>query len=409
MTMERSYKRIASGMIAGFCVLNTQSIAKYSINYQWGGGSLLYSYATEGNDGMVLKKSNGKTQGEGMKEEDNESLPKKELNKAILYFKIECSDSVSDIELEKLLKLSGVTTNGSTVPEVEDLRKADGTTEENKININGTEKFFKEDATDKSDLIRFKLQCKYEDQQIKDAIHPVVDAINSIGDITKENNDTKIKEKLIALLNIAIVAGDDCYNINKNDNVKKWLNEAMENNGKNNYEKDISKLGIRLNRAFMACAESIKLLAPEGIDFTVDNSDNSSDYSKLESASQAKQSYWTSNGQGNNIMKNIYADMKGMLDIFNRGANGYEVPLRLDDNAINYDTEGSFQNSNTFQVYNTNDRKSKLYLKNDATNHKKILTFEVPLDLPEFTDTGKKIIWFKAFIDKKHTILEMVD
>lgn len=37
MTMERSYKRIASGMIAGFCVLNTQSIAKYSINYQCGG------------------------------------------------------------------------------------------------------------------------------------------------------------------------------------------------------------------------------------------------------------------------------------------------------------------------------------------------------------------------------------
>ena len=88
-----------------------------------------------------------------------------------------------------------------------------------------------------------------------------------------------------ALLNKAIEAGDDCYDINQNNYVKQWLDEAMENNGKNHYEKDISKLGIRLNRAFMACAESIKLLAPEGINFTVDNSGNSSDYSKLESAS----------------------------------------------------------------------------------------------------------------------------
>lgn len=358
---------------------------------------MLYSYAAEGNDGMVLKKSNGKTQGEGMKEEDNESLPKKELNKAILYFKIECSDSVSDIELEKLLKLSGVTTNGSTVPEVEDLRKADGTTEENKININGTEKFFKEEnSEDKSDLIRFKLQCKYEDQQIKDAIQPVVNKIKSIGDITDKNNNTNITYELNDLLKIAIVAGYSCHNINDDENVKTWLNKAI-------YEPNIFALGKKLNRAFMACAESIKLLAPKGINFKVDNSGNSSDYSKLESASEKEEiSYWLK-------MENIYADMKGMLDIFDRGANGYEVPLHLDDNAINCNTEFSFQKSNTFQVYNTNDRKSKLYLKNDETNDKKTLTFEIPLDLPEFTATKKEIIWFKAFIDKKHPILEMVD
>lgn len=388
MAMKKSYKKIASVMIAAFCVVNTQSIVKYSINCQSGGGNLLYSYAAEGNNGVYLKKSVGKTITYG-----TEYSSEIELNKAILYFKINCPDSVSDSELEELLKLSGVTKDdGSTVPAGQDLRKADGTTEENKINIIGTEKFFKEeDATDKSDLIRFKLQCKYEDQQIKDAIQPVVDEIQNIGDITDENDNTEIKEKLIALLNKAIVAGYSCYNINKNNNVKTWLNKAI-------YEPNILALGKKLNRAFMACAESIKLLAPEGIDFTANNSD----YSKLESASKQEISYWLK-------MENIYADMKGMLDIFKRGANGYVVPLHLDDNAINYDTEGSFQESNTFQVYNTNDRKSKLYLKNDATNHKKTLTFEIPLDLPEFTDTKKEIIWFEVFIDKKHTILEMVD
>lgn len=212
---------------------------------------MLYSYAVDEDNGILLKDSNAHTIGNELKGDFTLSLPNNNLNKAIFTFKIKCSESVSDFELEELLKLSKVTktTEETSVPTVEELKNADGTTEEKKIYIIGTENFFKEEnSEDKSDLIRFKLQC-----------------VNNI-------------------------------------------------------------------------------------DQTLD--------------------------------------------------------LQLSEDAITTttDTKEGKQASKTFKVYNTTDRKSKLYLQND--NNEKILTFEIPLDLPEFTDIKKKIKSFKIFIAHKNEIFD---
>ncbi len=109
-------------------------------------------------------------------------------------------------------------------------------------------------------------------------------------------------------------------------------------------------------------------------------------------------------------------DMRGMVDILNQGDTkglfGDIADLPLDAKETTTIEEG-LQTSDTFKVYNTTDRKSKLYLVNDEQNHKKILTFEIPLDLPECksvtedgTTTVRKIDSFMVYIDAKHSILD---
>ena len=254
------------------------------------------------------------------------TLKNSECNKALFTFKIECSELVSDVELEELLKLSGVTKDGITVPTVSELKSADGTTDDKKIKIQGTEKFFKTaEAPDKSELVRFKLKNTYENavgKAIKEAVQTVVDAINnsgsSLGDkyywmdidpgdqsdaawnyiATNGGTGNNITE-LDNLLDKAIKAGEACYAINKNSEVNSWLtaakgfrtdyNNATDNKGK------LKNLGIGLDRAFMACAKSIVLLG-EAKGYTEDDfTANDSRYSSLNDNSSQNIDCWSQN------------------------------------------------------------------------------------------------------------------
>ena len=87
--------------------------------------------------------------------------------------------------------------------------------------------------------------------------------------------------------------------------------------------------------------------------------------------------------------------------------------LALDSSPLTVSEEG-LQTADTFKVYQiSSGSQSQLYLENDGTNHKKILTFEIPLDLPEcksVTENGKPepkaIKSFIVYTDAKHAILE---
>ena len=394
-----------------------------------------------------------------MKGSSTLALKDSERNKALFTFRIECSNLVSDVELEELLRLSGVTKDGTTVPTVSELKSADGTEAAKKIKIQGTEKFFKTaEALDKSELVRFKLKNTYANevgQKIKEAVQPVVDAINNNGssladkynNLTssisqyfdynldgdnawhylatnqmREGEDTNTKE-LASLLDEAIKAGENCYAINQDSGVNEWLEAAKgfrtayqaasDNKGK------LTNLGIGLNRAFMACAKSIVLLG-EAKGYTEDNfTANNSWYSYLKNTSSRNIDLWSGDASGCSIY--ICHDMYGMVESTGIVQQGIDKGLFGDatadlalDNPPLTEVEEGLQTADTFKVYQiSGGSQSQLYLENDEKNNKKILTFEIPLDLPECKSvtengetTNKKITSFMVYEEYKNAILE---
>ena len=376
------------------------------------------------------------------------TLKNSECNKALFTFKIECSELVSDVELEELLKLSGVTRDGATVPIVSELKSADGTEATKKIKIQGTEKFFKAaEAADKSELVRFKLKNTYANEvgkAIKEAVQPVVDAINNNGSSlvkkyllmdlhASDKSDEAWKylatdggdniTELANLLDTAIKAGETCYAINQDSGVNEWLNAAKgfktEYSKASNNKGKLPNLGIGLNRAFMACAKSIVLLG-KAKNYTEDNfTANSSWYSYLNHNSSRKIDSWSTIVYWCCVY--IYQDMKGIVESTGIVQQGIDKGLFGDatadlalDNSPLTDAEEGLQTADTFKVYQiTGGSQSQLYLENDEKNNKKILTFEIPLDLPEcksVTENGetetKKITSFMVYEEYKNAILE---
>ena len=153
--MERRSKKIAAGMLAGCCVLSTESVLGSFQKLPMGGGHELISYAeteTSGNTEteLTVEALALDSTAEGYKN-----------YKGTLKYKIKFNSITDNFAINTILRNSGVTKADGKAAISTDVS---GKTSGDALTIIGTENFFKAAGTDGvSNLTRFKLKAKYKD------------------------------------------------------------------------------------------------------------------------------------------------------------------------------------------------------------------------------------------------------
>lgn len=381
------------------------------------------------------------------------------LNNAKFTFEVACDANVSDAELNEVIMLSGVKKkpeNGETpvAPTATELRSA--TDASSAVRITDVGSFFKTDAN-KCKLANFEISRGWGSgslgtelakinitNELKTRIETInnnystrsfeltqaVDqAMSNYGLGSAQYNEAYFNEwsydttdawnqmtdddfnKLSALANTAIEVARKCYAFNNNSTVGTHLTNAETGyngyqNSSNNQDK-FKNLIVAICNAFMACCTSIENVATEleiAEDFTKTENGNNSRYYYLKNYL-----YNSSSDVGDNFYlptERLGKYLPGMqymlerataLDLLKGGASGLTL-----DNTETVGAEASTSVAGeTFQIYDTETRHAKLYFKNN------VITFEIPLDLPERTNDADnpKINLFSISCLGKNAIL----
>ena len=356
------------------------------------------------------------------------------LNNAKFTFEVACDANVSDAELNEVIMLSGVKKkpgDGGTAvaPTATELRNA--TDASSAVRITEVGSFFKTDAN-KCKLANFEISRGWGSGSlgeitqinISDELKTRIETINNnystrsfefeqavgqamsnYGFGSAQYNEAYSNEmtynsvtawnemtdddfnKLSVLANTAIEVARKCYAFNNNSTVGTHLTNAETGyngyqNSSNNKNK-FKNLLVAIGNAFMACCVSIENRATE-LGITEDFTANYSDYYYL------KDNIYNSYNDVDSTflwpitnLKDSY--LPGMtymlgrataLDLVKGGVDG----LTLDATETVGAEASTSVVGETFQIYDTETRHAKLYFKNN------VITFEIPLDLPERTN-----------------------
>ena len=377
------------------------------------------------------------------------------LNNAKFTFEVACDANVSDAELNEVIMLSGVKKkpeDGSTAVAATATELRSATDDSSAVRITDVGSFFKTDAN-KCKLANFEISrvwgngslgeitkinitdelksriktidSNYSDKtsELDQAIYEVMSVYGFESTQYSEANNNKWTydyidvwnqmtnddfNKLSALANTAIEVARKCYAFNNNSTVGTHLTNAEQGyngyqNSSNNKDK-FKYLLVAISNAFMACCVSIENRATE-LGITEDFTKDSLDYSRLKDSIYNSYDdvedtfYWP-------ITYLNYYYLPGMqyilgrataLDLLKGGVDG----LTLDTTETVEAEASTSVAGETFQIYDTEARHAKLYFKNN------VITFEIPLDLPERTsDTDNpKINLFSISCLNKNAIL----
>lgn len=338
------------------------------------------------------------------------------LNKAIFKYEIECSENVSKDQLNEVLTLSGVKNVATNqLVTADELMKKNSSLDP--IYIDNVGSFFRKEG-DTGKLSRFDLKMKAE-SSLKTILNVVNEIeidplyINHIKDeldylekqadkedtskywsniitVTFGGNSYYHATYLSGLVDKAIEVATKCWDINNSETVKKYLGEAIkyktEYSSQTDEKSKLQKLVVALNRAYAACGKSIVAEA--------DGVDESYFGTTIESY------YWclifntnnTTYEQAWQCTLGLYQDLSGINEVrekakaLNIFSAIQEYDLNLDTNEELALTEDNLMTYNTFKIYNieSENKKAKLYFVKDDVNKKNIVTFEIPLKLPEY-------------------------
>lgn len=386
-----------------------------------------------------------------------------ELNKAWFKYEIKCDGNVADAQIDEILNLSKVTdVDTGKIPTVSKLKETQNT--EPPIKIGNAAAFFRpSNSESKSKLALFKLKSDVKDVEgevLKKAIYSInsfdkyfvkyctiadeiyAEYLNK-GEYFLENTSwskftnehvQEWQESAEQAINIAKA----CYEINKDSAVGAFLyggtissitirNVPYTNyvvKGATQFYKEFtSKTSIKdkmvylqcaNNRALTACGLSLELRGKNLKGYT-ENTFIASDKSE----SGHKYNYRTlkqncicglQNRTWDSVMK-YQEDIGGIkyicekaneFQLFNdSNSTLYEEALLLNTSQeyVTSETNEEIQTSNMFQIYNTSERYAKLYFKNN------VITFEIPINLPEYKELTKKMSSFKISTEEINPIL----
>ena len=407
-----------------------------------GGGCNLISYAENPNTGInTFKDDQNNLTGNNIKTKKTYALTPTELNKALFQFNIECDKNVSNIELKELLALSGVKKANGTVIDVEnDLKNSSSNS---KINISDAKAFFKD-----SRLIKFDLN-----QVSEDPLKPIVDTVqmpSGIADkyvdirssirskyyesdftpdgkevVRKDDLDTEdawneittddLKE-LEGIYTRAISAAKKCYDLNSNSTVEEYITGAES--AKTAYDDDTVSNTAKLKRVNLAKAVLYAVLAPaysvelkalscgfKTTDYTrIRNAWGQTTYNLLKNVSGSN--FWNLDRNAVEFCEKLYDSLPGLDYIVNLatsdGVFNVSTQMSLDETSSTVD-KAPANSDGKFRIYETSTLKPTLYFTNEAD--KKTITFEIPLDFPEYTASGEKIKSFTIQESSKNSIL----
>ena len=438
MITSRKVKRITTGIMAWFCVLSSQALVECGL-YADGGGANIFLGADNIKTGEIA------TTYRLTKEADV-------LNNAKFTFEVACDANVSDAELNEVIMLSGVKKkpeNGETpvAPTATELRNA--TDASSAVRITDVGSFFKTDAN-KCKLANFEISRGWGSgslgtelakinitNELKTRIKTIEDnyskrkseleqAISNCEFGSDEYNEAYSNEwsydttdawnqitdddfnKLSALANTAIEVARKCYAFNNNSTVGTHLTNAETGyngyqNSSNNQDK-FKYLLVAIGNAFMACCVSIENRATE-LGITEDFTAGCSDYYYLKNSIYNSYNYvddtfyWPiTNLKGFYLPGMTYMlERATVLELLKGGVDGLTLDVT--------ETVGAEASTSvvgeTFQIYDTEARHAKLYFKNN------VITFEIPLDLPERTSDAEnpKINSFTISCLEKNAIL----
>lgn len=413
--MIKNYKKIIKKSVLGICVLSIQALVISRLLAQGGGVNNLISAA----EGSLIYSAD-------------------ELNKAWFKYEIKCDENVADAQLDEILNLSKVTdVDTGNIPAVARLRETQNT--EQPIKIGNAAAFFRpSNSESKSKLALFKLKSDVKDVEgevLKKAIYSYSGRsihdkyctisnkilykyqsltsqaaqeqfmkIDSWNELFNDDSVNEWKTPTEEAINIAEL----CYSINNNRNVFAYLSYANTYYGyfKNatTVKEKMKNLQYAHSTALWACVYSIELRCLNlelNTDFFKTDHYFALQQNCISGVQDASFDCTVKFAQDIGAMLDVrgHTDLKGIFNDSNSTLYEEDLLLNTSQEYVTSETNEEIQTSNMFQIYNTSERYAKLYFKNN------VITFEIPINLPEYKELTKKMSSFKISTEEINPIL----
>ncbi len=129
--MMKNHKKVTAGIMAGLCVLSSQTLAECG----------LFVYEVGGTE--VFKDADGNLTGQNLSAKSTYNMNAVALNNGLLSFGISVENGVHDEQINFILKKSNIKMSDDSVPQINDLRNAT----DNTIKIKNVDSFFIENGS----------------------------------------------------------------------------------------------------------------------------------------------------------------------------------------------------------------------------------------------------------------------